>query len=191
MKGPSSKSRQTRRQGSRRRETTNGRATSAMGPKHMLVGIGLGVIAIGVLIAWAISSARPAPEAAPVPVTTEPEPPAPTPAPPPPSSQPVDLKVVVGRWVRTDSPYVIENHGGADDGKLDAAYYNPRSINVSRAEAKDKLGKLEVFVELRDAGYPGSTYTLTYDRSSDTLQGVYFQAAMRQTYDVVFARMQE
>ena len=50
-------------------------------------------------------------------------------------------------------------------------------------------GSLEVFVELRDVNYPGSNYTLIYDREKDLLAGVYFQATMQQTYDVTFSRM--
>jgi len=37
--------------------------------------------------------------------------------------------------------------------------------------------------------YPGSTYTLTYDPRRDQLEGVYFQAAMQQRFDVVFVRL--
>ena len=61
-------------------------------------------------------------------------------------------------------------------------------IHSKVAEAKDKNHGLEVFVELRDVNYPGSTYTLAYDRAKDLLQGVYFQATMRQSYDVIFFR---
>ena len=47
----------------------------------------------------------------------------------------------------------------------------------------------KVFIELRDTNYPGPTYTLTYDPKEDQLKGVYFQAALQQSYDVVFVRM--
>jgi hypothetical protein len=100
-----------------------------------------------------------------------------------------DLQPVVGRWVRMDSPYVIEIQSAGDDGTLEASYYNPRPINVARAEARRKSGELLVFVELRDVNYPGCTYTLAYDPAQDRLQGVYFQAAMGQHFDVVFARL--
>jgi hypothetical protein len=100
-----------------------------------------------------------------------------------------DFEVLVGRWIRLDSPYVIEIRSAGDDGRLDAAYYNPRSINVSVAKARDKNGKLEVFVELRDINYPGSNYRLTYDPSNDLLRGVYFQAVMQQNFDVAFRRL--
>ncbi|MEE8573284.1 MAG: hypothetical protein V3T20_08455 [Gemmatimonadota bacterium] len=100
----------------------------------------------------------------------------------------VDAQRLTGRWVRADAPYVIEIASAADDGSLEAAYYNPRVINVSHAESRVIDGTLEVFVELRDVNYPGSTYTLRYDAADDVLQGVYFQAVLRQSFDVVFVR---
>ena len=59
---------------------------------------------------------------------------------------------------------------------MDATYCNPNSINVSRKVVLS-------FLELRGAGYPGSTYTLTYEHRSDSLIGVYFQAVMQQKFD--------
>jgi hypothetical protein len=51
-------------------------------------------------------------------------------------------------------------------------------------------GNLLVFVELRDQGYPGSTYTLAYQPDSDRLVGIYFQAAVQQHFEVVFQRIE-
>lgn len=102
-----------------------------------------------------------------------------------------ELKLLVDRWVRTDTPYVIEIRAARDDGTLEAAYYNPNPINVARAEAKQKQGRLEVFVELRDVNYPGATYTLTFDRATDRLSGVYFQPALQQSFQVAFVREQK
>ena len=96
---------------------------------------------------------------------------------------------LVGRWVRTDSPYVIEIRGVGRDGSMEAAYFNPRPINVSRATARRESGELQVFVELRDVNYPGATYNLAYNRSQDVLQGIYFQPALGQGFDVSFARV--
>lgn len=45
-----------------------------------------------------------------------------------------------------------------------------------------------VFVELKDKGYPGSTYTLAYDPETDRLEGIYYQATMKQEFEVVFQR---
>jgi len=94
-----------------------------------------------------------------------------------------------GRWRRPDGGYVIEIRNVEANGKMDAGYCNPRPINVSRAEASQEGTTTKVFIELRDTNYPGSTYTLTYDPQSDQLKGVYFQAALQQSFDVVFVRL--
>jgi hypothetical protein len=94
-----------------------------------------------------------------------------------------------GRWQRDDGGYVLDIRGVDAAGKLTAAYLNPRPINVAKAEASVVGETLRVFVELRDVNYPGSTYQLTYDPTADRLAGVYYQAALRESYDVVFARL--
>jgi hypothetical protein len=76
----------------------------------------------------------------------------------------------------------------AGNGEATVAYFNPRPIHVERARARSEEGRVELFVELRDRGYPGSTYTLTHDAGADQLEGIYFQAAQRASYDVVFVR---
>jgi hypothetical protein len=43
---------------------------------------------------------------------------------------------------------------------------------------------------LRDINYPGSTYNLLYDPTSDRLKGKYFQAVAGQTYEVEFVRVE-
>jgi hypothetical protein len=99
------------------------------------------------------------------------------------------FEALEGRWLRPDGGYIIQIRSVDGSGKIDAGYFNPRPINVSKAEAKQESGKLKVFIELRDTGYPGSTYTLTYDPKDDELRGVYYQAAMKQSFDVYFTRM--
>jgi hypothetical protein len=102
----------------------------------------------------------------------------------------VEFQKLIGRWVRPDGGYVIEIRKIGSGGKMEAAYFNPRPINVSQAEVVRKKEGLEVFVELRDTGYPGSTYTLTYNPRQDMLTGIYFQATIGQTFDVLFVRAQ-
>jgi hypothetical protein len=97
--------------------------------------------------------------------------------------------VLKGRWLRPDGGYIIQIKNVDGSGRMEAGYFNPRPINISKAEAKRESGKIKVFVELRDAGYPGSTYTLAYDPKEDVLRGVYYQAAMKQSFDVYFTRM--
>jgi hypothetical protein len=100
----------------------------------------------------------------------------------------VDLQRLVGDWVRPDGGYVISVRRVASDGRVEAVYLNPRPIPVSRAEASADGDKARLFIELRGAGYPGSTYELLHDPRGDFLSGVYFQAALGQRFDVVFLR---
>jgi len=93
-----------------------------------------------------------------------------------------------GRWLRPDGGYVLEIRAVDASGKIDAAYRNPKPINVAKAEATRDGSKLKVFVELRAPNYPGSTYTLTYDPQQDQLRGIYFQAVQQQRFDVYFVR---
>ena len=105
-----------------------------------------------------------------------------------PTSDQADAQRLVGRWVRPDGGYILELREVAKEGSLKAAYFNPRSINVARAQWKRKDGTLTVFVELRDVNYPGSTYTLQYDPASDRLKGAYFQAVENRTFAIEFVR---
>jgi hypothetical protein len=98
------------------------------------------------------------------------------------------LDRLTGRWLRPDGGYVIEIRSAQTNGVLDAGYFNPRPINVSRAEWRHDSGRLQVFIELRDANYPGSTYTLRYAPQQDRLVGDYFQAVQQQTFAVEFVR---
>ena len=95
---------------------------------------------------------------------------------------------LVGRWLRPDGGYILEIRHAQTDGRLEAAYLNPRAINVPRAEWHREGGRLRVFVELRDVNYPGSTYTLGFSPEQDRLVGAYFQAVQQQTFDVEFVR---
>jgi hypothetical protein len=94
-----------------------------------------------------------------------------------------------GRWLRPDGGYVIEIKAIDANGKMVAAYFNPRPINVSQAEAVLEGATVKVFIELRDVNYPGATYHLTYDSEKDQLRGVYFQPALQQSFNVAFVRM--
>jgi hypothetical protein len=94
-----------------------------------------------------------------------------------------------GRWLRPDGGYVLEIRSVDSGGKIDAAYLNPKPINIAKAEARRDGSTLKVFVELRAPNYPGSTYTLTYDPKQDQLRGIYFQAVQQQRFDVYFVRM--
>lgn len=71
---------------------------------------------------------------------------------------------------------------------MTAAYFNPNPIRVEKAEWTEKDGRLNAMVVLRDVNYPGSMYALQYDSEKDVLAGQYFQAALRQTFEVYFTR---
>lgn len=92
-----------------------------------------------------------------------------------------------GRWVRTDAPYVIELRH-SQEGSLQAAYFNPKPIHVGKTETAEQGGLVQILIELQDVNYRGSTYVLTYDRSQDLLQGIYFHPVTKQSYDVTFVR---
>lgn len=100
-----------------------------------------------------------------------------------------DYQPLVGRWARTDGDYMIEIKSITADGKAEAGYFNPRPINVARAEASREGNGLKLFLELRDSGYPGCLYKLTFDKAASRLTGTYFQAAQNQTYEVMFEKM--
>ena len=103
----------------------------------------------------------------------------------------VSFQKLTGRWLRPDGGYILEIKSVNDTtGQMDAGYFNPNPINVSKAEASREGATVKVFVELRAPNYPGSTYTLTYDPATDHLTGMYFQAALKQQFDVDFERAQ-
>jgi len=106
-----------------------------------------------------------------------------------PRAQETSTQRLIGNWVRTDGGYIIAVRSVDPGGRVDAAYFNPRPINVSRAEAVVKGKTARLFIELRDEGYPGSTYTLQYDSTNDALVAVYFQAVLQQSFNVIFVRL--
>ena len=99
-----------------------------------------------------------------------------------------DFGALKGRWFRTDGSYVIEIRSVDAGGRMEAAYFNPYPIHVSRAEASRSGTAIHVFIELRAPGYPGSTYTLIHDPRSDELKGIYHHAVLQQDFEVVFVR---
>jgi hypothetical protein len=99
------------------------------------------------------------------------------------------VQALRGRWLRLDGGYILDIRAIDALGTIEAVYLNPRPIHVARAEATGDGATLQVSVELRAPGYPGSTYTLRYEPTRDQLAGIYFQAALQQSFDVVFVRM--
>jgi hypothetical protein len=104
------------------------------------------------------------------------------------SDTPPAFRPLLGEWLRPDGGYVLSVSGVSPDGRAAVAYLNPRPIRVARAEARREGDLVGLFVQFDDVGYPGSTYTLGYDPTSGQLKGLYYQAAQRQQYEVVFVR---
>ncbi len=100
-----------------------------------------------------------------------------------------EAKGIKGKWVRQDGGYVILIEDIEPEGSLKAFYFNPRKINVSRANWKYENNRIHIFIELRDVNYPGSTYKLLYAPEQNVLIGTYFQAVHKQTFNVSFKRM--
>ena len=126
----------------------------------------------------------PAPQAEAPAAKTPPPPPAAKAAP----AVPDAVRKVIGKWLRADGGYVLELRRAEISGVLEAGYFNPKSINVSRAIWMQGGAGLQVMVELNDVGYPGATYVLTYDPQGDRLVGQYNQPAMQQSFDIEFIR---
>ena len=98
-------------------------------------------------------------------------------------------KRLEGKWQRPDGGYILELKEIGKDGTLKATYFNPRPINVSKAEWNYKQATINLFVELRDINYPGSKYNLQYDPKTDRMKGTYYLAVYGETYDIEFVRM--
>ncbi|MCP4694061.1 MAG: hypothetical protein GY859_38860 [Desulfobacterales bacterium] len=99
-----------------------------------------------------------------------------------------DFKVILGDWIRSDGGYLVRVRDILPDGSVDAEYFNPKKINVAEANVTSWKGSVKLFVQLRDKGYPGSSYTLYYLADKDVLAGHYFQARIKRTYEVYFLR---
>lgn len=99
-----------------------------------------------------------------------------------------EFQKLKGKWLRPDGGYIIEIKSVDGDGKLEAAYLNPKPIHVAKAEASLDGATVKVFIELRDVNYPGSTYKLIYVPENDQFSGIYYQALQQQSFEVVFVR---
>ena len=105
-----------------------------------------------------------------------------------PAAQHPDFNVLRGPWIRTDGGYRLTVREITPDGQVQVQYFNPRPIKVARADVAVRKGLVKLFFELKDDGYPGSTYTLYYFAQKDALAGFYYQAVQGQQYEVIFVR---
>jgi len=99
-----------------------------------------------------------------------------------------NISKLIGKWVRPDGGYVIKISSIHSNGNIDVAYFNPNAINVEKAYTASRRNNVQLYVELNDAGYPGSKYYLVYKPQKDILQGIYFQAHDHEFYNVFFLR---
>lgn len=162
----------------KRRKPNASQPASAAGAGRFRIAVAVLVVGAAGWLAWA--SWRPSTQPAAIAVSSGASSAA--------SPVPQAYAVLVGEWVRPDGGYVLAVSGVAPDGKVTASYFNPRPIRVARAEARLEGALVGLLVELRDANYPGSTYTLAYDTATDQLKGIYYQAAQGAQYDVAFSR---
>src|SRR4051794_37688825 len=123
--------------------------------KNVAVGNGLIVLAASVALLCSVASAQ-SPPVAPAPAS-------------------LSFGVLVGRWARTEGPYVININSVDVNGKLDASYANPRPLPFHTAEVVRDGNGLKLVFELRAAGYGGSTYILKYYAGRGRLGGGYDQ----------------
>jgi len=98
---------------------------------------------------------------------------------------------LTGNWLRVDGPYTIEITSVKKDGVLDIAYFNPNPIPGGQGSWRMSDEKLKVFVVLNDVNYQGSTYELTYNERSKNLVGTFYQAKVKQSFDVYFTKMKD
>jgi len=98
------------------------------------------------------------------------------------------LNDLVGTWIRPDGGYKLVVKSIAADGKADVQYFNPNPIHVAEANASLKDGKATLFVKFEDVNYTGSTYNLALGPDKKRLEGKYFQATQKQSYDIFFER---
>ncbi len=100
----------------------------------------------------------------------------------------LDYKIIAGEWQRTDGGYAIKISDVRADGQAKVEYFNPRPIHVAQSTISTQKELIKLFIQLQDKGYEGSTYTLFYFAEKDALVGFYYQAAMDQTFEVVFLK---
>lgn len=98
------------------------------------------------------------------------------------------LNDLVGTWVRPDGGYKLVIKAIGADGKADVQYFNPNPIHVAEANATLKEGVPTLFVKFEDVNYTGSTYDLALASDKNRLEGKYFQATQKQTYEIFFER---
>ena len=105
-----------------------------------------------------------------------------------PTDQPGLHAQIIGEWLRPDGNYVLILEKFNPDSTVSARYLNPRPIHIAETRWKTQDGYVYFYIKFDDEGYPGSYYSLGYLPEEDKLYGLYYQATMRQEYEVEFVR---
>ncbi|MEN8189203.1 MAG: hypothetical protein ABFS19_05105 [Thermodesulfobacteriota bacterium] len=105
-----------------------------------------------------------------------------------PAPAPLDYRVINGQWQRTDGNYLLKVSDVQTDGKVTAAYFNPRPVHIAQADISPQKELIKLFIKFDDKGYTGSTYKLYYFAEKDALVGFYHQAEIDKLFEVVFLR---
>ncbi len=106
----------------------------------------------------------------------------------PPLALKTDYSVIAGTWQRTDGGYIIKVSRVQADGRAKVEYFNPKPIHIAEAKISTQKDYIKLFIRFQDENYTGSTYKLYYYAEKDALVGFYYQATMKQRFEVVFLR---
>ncbi len=68
-------------------------------------------------------------------------------------------------------------------------YANPSPLPFAKVQAMQDGATLRASFELQAGGYSGSTCELAYDPARDRLSGIYYQAVVKQKFEVYFVRI--
>lgn len=105
---------------------------------------------------------------------------------------PPEFRSILGKWVRSGTPYELTVVRVDSQGAAWVRYWNPtwnRWINVADASVEMREGgALLLLVVFRDEGYMGSHYRLLTQPNSNELTGTYYLASTASTVNVRFRR---
>ena len=99
------------------------------------------------------------------------------------------LQPIVGKWIRPDSGATVEIVRISPGGQLEANYYNPSLVKLTKAEASLSGEQINIFIEVLYVEHPFPNYHLAYDPQSDQLKGDYYEATDGKHYQVLFDRL--
>ena len=112
-----------------------------------------------------------------------------TPAVTPLAAKKAGMEVLSGTWVRPDGGYTIAITNIGPDGQLEAMCFNPGRLPLRRPrqhqEVRRPFAHPSSCVRADTMARPTNS---PYDPASDQLKGIYYQAVVKQKFDVYFVR---